>query len=317
MSRIPLLVDLAERTVAEPWHRLEDRGGDDPISSFRGVVRSDYESQLACWFVESLVDPRRFVDSRSTLLYADIFAEVLEAARLDSEWQVLDPSTAEAVTSRLARVLDTVVRRMRETRAHRRLDRKLKERLLDLAGREPRCWICGSRFGPRAVDEFVGARRKEQTIAPFLDVLKSRGLEVADFQVEVDHVIPASRGGGEDENLRLSCGWCNRHKGSNILVADVGSAPILASRNGLGLTSLPRPFWTVRLLSIVARCEHPAGCILTTREAELTVAPRNRNGAMNPANMVVTCSEHDPIGRIRLQTPTVVRSLWRGAAVST
>jgi hypothetical protein len=316
LSQIQSLVNLAERIIVEPRYRLDrgaPEGSSDTQFSRVDFARADYESQLAFWFAESVVDPRRFVGSKSTLPYAEIFEAVLEATKLDPAWNDLEPTCAIVLARRLARTLAELVRRMRYAGRRVTMTRSTREELLVLAGTEPRCWICGFRFTPSAVAKFLGSTGKDASVSRFVDVLKPRGLSASDSRIEVDHMIPASLGGGESGNLRLSCGWCNRHKSNNVLLSDVGSAAVAAGPNALGLTTLPQPFWTLRLLISVGRCEHGEGCSRTTRDSEMTVAPKHLYGATNPTNLMVTCSEHDPIARYRLQPPSIAMAIWRGA----
>jgi hypothetical protein len=124
--------------------------------------------------------------------------------------------------------------------------------------------------------------------------------------------VPFSRGGEDENNLELACGWCNNAKSGHMSVYDVEGQPLRAGQNRLGLFSLPQPFWVTRLLALEGTCSHGGGCETSNQDAELTVVPMRMDGALNITNLRVTCLAHDPLGSRRLQTPTAVRTLWGG-----
>jgi hypothetical protein len=119
-------------------------------------------------------------------------------------------------------------------------------------------------------------------------------------------VLPVAAGGTGGANLRLACGWCNGHKSDNLSLYDQAFNPIIVRHPVLGVVTVPRPFWVVRLLAYRRRCEWSGagGCTRTTSNAELFIAARREGGAMNPANLTVTCEEHDPFKAIRLVNPS-------------
>jgi len=139
--------------------------------------------------------------------------------------------------------------------------------------------------------------------------LRGKGLQQRDFRIEIDHVL-ALASGGDDESLRLACGWCNRHKSNYGAIYDVNGAPRRPRTPTLSHYSLPRPFWTVRVLALVQHCEHGLGCSNTVDNSELTIAPVSSGGAMNPSNLQVTCLEHDPLGTDRFLPASEVSLLW-------
>jgi hypothetical protein len=141
-------------------------------------------------------------------------------------------------------------------------------------------------------------------------VYKPRGLIERDLRIEIDHVFPFSQGGQDEDNLQLACGWCNRHKSAHLSIYDVEGQPRSAGQNSLGISSVPQPFWVVRLLALNRTCEYQSGCTRSVQTAELTVAAIRESGALNPTNLRVTCREHDPLGAIRLQPPSVAKQIW-------
>jgi hypothetical protein len=169
--------------------------------------------------------------------------------------------------------------------------------LLDAAGNPPRCWICGYAFDQIAIDSFLISPR-HHSLKTFVDFMKPRLLQ-RDYGIEVDHMVPFSQGGGGDANLAIACGWCNKTKGARLSLYDVQAQPAVFIHPRLGVTSLPQPFWVVRILALRKRCEH-GSCHRQVSTSELTATPRNERGAMNPMNLMVTCLEHDRLGSDRL-----------------
>lgn len=272
----------------------------------RSLLRADIGGLWATWFVESLADPRRFVGR--DVSYAHLFQEVLGAVteRFGLNTTPERQALASSASSILQRMADTYA-----ARSNRQpITRYQKSFLIDVAGEEPRCWICGVPFDPVAVDNFVYSERKAVPLPLFLDVLCPRGLAPQDVAIQVDHIVPVSKGGTDEDNLALACGWCNRYKSAFLSIYDVDGRPRLPGPNKLGITSLPQPFWSVRHIATIRHCEHPGGCDRTVSSGPMTIAPQNLSGAMNPTNLRVTCLEHDPIRNLRLQPPDIVRALW-------
>jgi hypothetical protein len=79
---------------------------------------------------------------------------------------------------------------------------------------------------------------------------------------------------------------------------------------------LPHPFWTVRLLAIHGRCEHPSGCEATVKNSELFISPSDHRGAPNPCNLHVYCANHDPYATDRFYGREIVRRIWQERARS-
>ena len=272
----------------------------------RSLLRADIGGLWATWFVESLSDPRRFVGR--DVSYAHLFQEVLGAVteRFGLNTTPERQALASSASSILQRSVD-----FQAARSNRQpITRDQKSFLIDVAGEAPRCWICGGLFDPVAVDNFVYSDRKSVSLPLFLDVLCPRGLAPQDVAIQVDHIVPVSRGGADKDNLALACGWCNRYKSAFLSIYDVDGRPRSPGPNKLGITSLPQPFWSVRHIATVRQCEHPGGCDRTASSSPMTIAPHTLSGALNPTNLRVTCLEHDPLRNLRLQSPDVVRALW-------
>lgn len=270
------------------------------------LLKSDIRFQWADWFVEGLSDSFRYLDP--TITYPHIFSDVHVAV------EKAFPDATKPERADLARLAANIIERnansIRRKKERVRTGREQRIVLLELSGSPPRCWICGLKFSDVAIDNFMDGSSHMHPPSPFIDILKPIGLKQQDLRIEIDHVHPFSHGGEEDDNLRLSCGWCNRQKSAMQSLYDVEGKPLRAGNNTFGINTLPQKFWVVRILALQRSCEHPDGCAASCDTHEMRIAPINENGAMNPANLQVTCPEHDPLKDIRLQRPDTVTALW-------
>lgn len=262
--------------------------------SFDWLLRGDTHLLWARWFLEGLADPQPYVDGH--LQYAHLFKQVRDAIAVIGVHLPVDEQ------GELSRVLSKLLWREIEHRSIRSripADRELRLLLWDLY---PRCWICGGAFAEWARASFLGDDCEvEPSPLPFVDFYKARGTKLQHLRIEVEHVRAHSTGGAHDpSNLRLACGWCNRAKSDWSLLYDAEGSPRRSRHPTLGILSVPQPFWIVRTLAMRGRCEDPSGCQARAESAELTVAPRHRGGAPNPANLQVVCSVHDPFADERL-----------------
>lgn len=273
----------------------------------RTLLRADAGQQWAQWFVEGLVDPRRYLNGPRN--YARVFADVL--AVVNERFPAHPRNERQRLASSVSQSVQRTVELLSQSGKRTTIDRSQKSFLIEIAGDPARCWICGTPFDDTALDNFLYAETQTLPTSAFVDVLKPRGLSSQDGSVQIDHVLPVALGGSDTENLALACGWCNRSKSQWTSIYDVEGRPRLPAANTLGLTSLPQPFWVVRQLGVVKRCEHLGGCDRNVTNAAMTVGPAVASGALNPENLVTTCSEHDPLRMIRLQAADAVRALWR------
>lgn len=147
----------------------------------------------------------------------------------------------------------------------------------------------------------------------YVDIYSPKGLASHELAIQADHVVPFSRGGQEENNLKLAHAWCNSKKAHYTSAFEIQSSPVIAGPNRFGLASLPKPFWTVRTLATRRRCEHSDGCDKTLATTELRIALRNSSGAPVPSNLTVLCGEHDTLRETRFQTARVVKDLWQKA----
>ena len=272
----------------------------------RPLLTADINQQWAQWFVESLADPRRY--TLQPVTFPRIFEDVFKG--LETRFSHLDRPERKELAATAARILLDFAQRLQASQDRKRLSTRERRRLLDYAGTSPRCWICGSEFPEAAIDNFLYRESHTIPLPPLVDILKPRGLFQRDLSVEVDHIIPHSQGGGDEDNLALACGWCNRHKSAHASIYDVEGRPKFAASNAFGASSLPQPFWTVRLLATVRICEHPLGCRASADREGVTVVPVHETGALNPVNLRVTCYKHDPYGASRFQAHRVAQAVW-------
>jgi len=279
---------------------------DSLMGEQRSLMRADINEQWARWFVESLVDPRKYA-LRDTS-YPEFFADALRT--IESRFKNLSKPQKKELASSVAQILQRLASHFRLLNKRVILTRTEKRLLLDKSSDSPSCWICNNAFLSKAIDNFLFQERKEIALPHFIDILKPRGLTQRDMAIEIDHVVPHVYGGGSGENLALACGWCNRHKSAFSSIYDVEGRPRKVGLNKFRINSLPQPFWTVRLLATTRKCQHLEGCDMPLTTTALTVAPITQTGALNPANLMITCYEHDPIMEIRLQAPHQVRAIW-------
>ena len=294
---------LLHATLSHPenkWDYLEltDMAGravpDALMGSRTTLLQADVRLIWARWFTEMFFDPEALYED--AISYAELYFHVLTTVRILFNTD----TTAQCgrLSSQIARILhDDVGKRRSRKRERIQLDKRYE--LIERNNGEPRCWICGYKFERRAIASFLGHPREPINLPMFVDFMKPRGLNARDFNIEVDHVTPFAEGGGEKENLKLTCGWCNRSKREWVSLYDVGSRPEIVKHPKYGRVSVPRAFWSVRLLATKGHCEFREGCERTTLNSELTLSPKHEKGAMNPTNLLVTCYDHASFGSDR------------------
>lgn len=273
----------------------------------RALLLADMHYLWARWFATGIVDPRQF-ERAPSVIYPNIYKSTSDFVAL--HFTHLTSTERYEVAQVIARHVYRSAVALRDSRSRQTIPRETRHLMLDLSGSRPSCWICGRAFIPVAIDNFLNTTSFPIPRPIVFDILRPAGLNARDLQIEVDHVMPLSEGGGEGDNLKLACGWCNGHKRAWTTLYQASGADIPAKHARSPVRSLPQPFWVVRLLGTMRKCEHHTGCGKSSAESELTVAPLNRDGAMNPTNLMVTCYEHDPIARIRLVSFKVATATW-------
>jgi hypothetical protein len=272
------------------------------------IIRADINLLWTQWFLESICDPDKFVELYPCYRY---IVHVVKN-EIPVIFTNVQKSKQDELIKQISRLINNEVKQ-RQFKKRANFDIGIKQYLWDVYGPELRCWICGYKFSDWAIDKFLEYQTSSKLLIPqFIDYVKPHGLSKRDFQVEIDHVFPFSKGGKDSaENLRLACGWCNSQKSEKMSIYDVAAKPPTVLHPTLGKVSVPHPFWVVRLLSLRRNCEHEDGCNKSVENCELTVTSRHFEGAMNPLNLRVTCLEHDSLGSKRFVSRTLGGKIWK------
>jgi hypothetical protein len=299
------IIDFMSRTTsaaARSWdvaalqHLATAQVPRDILGAHAWLTEADIRLTWASWFVDGLVDRRPFIHS-NRLGYAHLYSEVQSRMRLLAPTLPIDElrRAAAAVTDFAWDDIDA-----RRGRGRGAVTPQMRADLWFAAEPTPRCYLCGYEFSDHARDRLLGrstAGQPEPSNLPLLvDFTRPRGLVPRDLMIEIDHVAPVANGGKTIlDNLRLSCGWCNRVKAANtsLYTAPSGYSGEITSRE-LGIVTVPQPLWVLRLVATRGRCEEPSGCSAVLATSELFLAPRNPQGTITPTNAMVTCSNHDP-----------------------
>ncbi len=275
------------------------------------LLRGDQYRLWLRWFLEGLVSPHRMaVDPKIGRL------EVLELAtkRINALYTTVEldrrKKLAEAVTNHIFATISHL-----RSAAQRDYATTATRHSLIAASTPPRCYICGYAFSQEAKDAFLRVKgRAAIKLPPLVDVFRPRGLIERDEKIEIEHVVPVAAGGSGQHNLRLACGWCNKHKSDRVSIYESSfMAPrTLSYRIGSHqLNELPNPFWVIRILALRGKCQHIGGCTRTVKDAELFVSLADWTGSPNPTNLVVYCEDHDPIQVDRKQSRVDIAKLWQ------
>ncbi len=305
--KIKGLHDFLEKALSNPalcWQSqgVQELGAlhvpDQILGEFPALFRGDIHRLWAGWFLGTCVDVDRLAASK--VRYPSIYKEVLDFCSLEFGLEYQAKELARA----LARLTDSEVSRLSSCSSRKAVSTENRQHLVDLADGQPRCWVCGYKFLPEAVENFLEGKQLHSLPAPLLvDMFKPIGLNENDMRIEVDHVHPHSLGGGNEENLRIACGWCNRYKSNHTALYDVSGVDRKANVKG-DYYSLPHSLWVVRMLAIVGKSEVSG---VDAQHAELTVTIRRRNGKATPPNLKVVSCEERPSWQ--LQSLDTVRRL--------
>ena len=309
-------IEKASTDLASAWNYddVVSLGEKAPPAAFMGdqelLLKGDQHRLWLRWFLEGLVSPHR-VAADLSLDRLDVYAAALK--RVDAIYGNLDKERRTRLADAITNHVFATVTQLRSA-AKRDYATSATRLALIVANSPPRCYICGYAFTREALDAFLRVKGRSAIKVPALvDVFQPRGLVLRDEGIEIEHVVPVAAGGTGQANLRLACGWCNKHKSDRVSIYE---APPLASRTltyRIGphqLNELPNPFWTIRTMALRGRCQHRDGCGKTAKDAELLVSLADWTGSPNPTNLVVYCEQHDPLKVDRRQARADVQRLW-------
>lgn len=131
-----------------------------------------------------------------------------------------------------------------------------------------------------------------------IDFLFPRGVLAIDTTIAIEHVRPINAGGDPVDlrNLRLACNYCNSIKSDALTLYSRGQYAQPINHPHLGYIFPPNPYWVPRLLAVDGKC---SSCDVTAAAAQLCAATRTPLKYMNPVNLEVYCTDHDPLRDFR------------------
>ncbi|WP_447763400.1 HNH endonuclease [Sphingopyxis panaciterrae] len=274
------------------------------------ILRGDQYRLWLRWFLEGMISPLA-VARNASLQRLHVLAAVFQ--RLDLLYHGVDETRRSKLADLLTEHIFAEVERYRSaaTRDHA----QTATRAALIAERSPpRCYICGYAFSAEARASFLRERGADpMRVPPLVDIFRPR-LKLRDIRIEIEHVVPVQKGGHGQDNLKLACGWCNKHKSSRVSLYEAGHmAPhITGFRIGEHeIHELPNPFWMIRILALRGECRHAGGCDKSALQSEMYVSLVDWRGSPNPTNLTIFCREHDPIAADRFQAPGRVEALWK------
>lgn len=276
----------------------------------QSILRGDQYRLWLRWFLESLLSPVA-ASRRESVERLNVFESVYK--RVKGLYPGIDAMRQRSLTDVIT---DHLYADIERRRAKVGRDYALKVTKLELIAERtpPRCYICGFPFPKEAIDAFLQSPGADPVMVPtWVDVFRPR-LKQRDLSIEIEHVVPVALHGNGQDNLRLACGWCNKYKSSKVSLYEAGyvAPPVDSIRIGSHeLHELPNPFWTIRILALRKRCQHPDGCSNTAKNAELFISLLDWGGSPNPMNLAVFCEDHDPIAPHRRQTHSSVEKVWK------
>jgi hypothetical protein len=275
----------------------------------QSILRGDQHRLWLRWFLEGLISPLA-VARDGGLQRLDVFAAVLK--RIELLYPMVESPRRQMLTERITDHIFADVQRLRFPVPRDSADKATKLALL-AERTPPRCYICGFAFSEEAQDALLRVKGRDAVRLPKLvDVLRPRLID-RDISIEIEHVVPVAAGGHGQDNLRLACGWCNKHKSSKVSLYEASHVPPQVPGFKVGpheIHELPHPFWMIRTLALRGSCRYHAGCDRTARTSELFVSLLDWRGSPNPMNLTVFCQEHDPIAADRFQATARVAQLW-------
>lgn len=269
------------------------------------LLQGDINKQWAQWFLRGICNVQHA--HQCGWKYPQVNAHVRQW--LDKEFGGHSLHSEELVIL-ISRAIFDELQKQKKKGERKNIPFEIKQELIDICDGKPFCWVCGYKFRNEAVSNFLDSTRYRVPLPNWIDIYKPIGLTPRDVRIEVDHIFPVSDGGGaEVDNIRISCGWCNSHKGAHGSLYDVSGSALSGKLNGKPV-SLPQPFWVIRLLSVLKKTFPGSTHCAATSEKELTVTPQNMLGQMTPANLLVVSYDDERISPDQLQSRDKAKKLW-------
>ena len=275
------------------WSNQTDLASLKPPETLMGVRKDVMQGDITREWCKLIVE--QFIDESflsETCSFAKVYKEVSICVHNLTGMQYTDSDKKNISIHISQLVLERVKVIVEGKRKRSRISALDKTNLLDIYGKEPRCWLTGYKFSKEAIYNFT-ADKGEQIdlkLPLFVDKYKPIGVIERDIRIEIDHLYPFSLGGDDSlDNFRLICGWANKVKSNHVTGYSLGSK--LA--HGVNLNPKSNYYWALRLIGLKRKCEVD-GCNKTLENSELTVCSifgRTKN--INPLSMKVVCEEHD------------------------
>lgn len=268
----------------------------DLVFSGDDSIKTDVLLRWASWFFQSMC----LIDSFDELSKPQIISRVRDG--ISCFGVSLSQPDKDKISILIANFLYNQSKNSLERKRQKLTERKRQEIIAVKSGvnKVVSCWVCGHRFDDDVVQRFLISRKVKPALPDFVDVLTPRGLVDRDLDIEVEHKIPFSKGGGDLDdinNIDISCGWCNKGKSNYLSIYDANSKPKIYFNKDVNFKiSVPQPYWAIRKLAYNNKCSHP-NCV---NENGLRISLINLKGAATPLNIKVVCKEHDDLRDIRL-----------------
>ena len=269
------------------------------------LLQGDINKQWAQWFLRGICNIQHA--QQCGWKYPQVNAHVRDWLEKEFGGHSLH---SEELISLISRAIFSEIQKLKRKGERKSIPFEVKQELIDICDGKPFCWVCGYRFRNEAISNFLDSTRYKIPLPRWIDIYKPIGLTDRDIRIEVDHIFPVSDGGEtETDNIRISCGWCNSHKGAYSSLYDVSGSALHGDLDGKAV-SLPQPFWVIRLLSVLGSAYPGGSSSVTTEIKELTVAPQNSLGQMTPANLLIVSYDDARITPEQIQPREEAIKLW-------
>lgn len=294
-------------TIISPWSPTglrELAAGTPELSRNDWLLAGDANLLQLRWFIESTVPAG--VDLSGVAGMGRLLLASHE--RVTALFPHLGTAERKQLALEISRLAMALIQR--ENSSRQPVSKETRRHLLDRAGRNPFCYLCGYRFAALDIEQFLGGSQHRDVADVLVDFLYPRGLKQQDRRIAIEHVRPVSDGGSSElGNVRLSCFFCNSLKADALTLYARGQYRQQIRHPTLGLVYPPNPLWVVRILALEGKC---LTCGMTSEGGQLLISPTILNGIpryINPLSLLVFCRVHDPIQEHRyVPASTLLRS---------